>query len=90
LQENHFILLFRCRHLSCKGGERIVAGRGVDGSWLVPGSREELFRHVSLAVMPEVGDSSRPDLPTSGKHEDVPSSVELRWRSGEHQAALTS
>jgi len=22
--------------------------------------------------------------------EDVPSSVELRWRSGEHQAALTS
>jgi hypothetical protein len=23
-------------------------------------------------------------------HEDVPSSVELRWRPGEHQAALTS
>jgi hypothetical protein len=22
-------------------------------------------------------------------HEDVPSSVELRWRPGEHQAALT-
>ena len=26
----------------------------------------------------------------STHHEDVPSSVELRWRSGEHQAALTS
>jgi hypothetical protein len=23
------------------------------------------------------------------EHEDVPSSVELRWRPGEHQAALT-
>jgi hypothetical protein len=30
--------------------------------------------------------------PNSGAHmaEDVPSSVELRWRPGEHQAALTS
>ena len=41
-----------------------------------------------LAVMVEsvfVGGPSVGSLP-----EDVPSSVELRWRSGEHQAALTS
>jgi len=25
----------------------------------------------------------------SGRNEDVPNSVELRWRSGEHQAAFT-
>jgi hypothetical protein len=27
--------------------------------------------------------------PSGGSNEDVPSSVELRWRPGDHQAALT-
>ncbi len=54
-------------------------------------SVQSLFDAVGLAP-------SLPGAKCRGRHslfddaatgEDVPSSVELRWRSGEHQAALT-
>jgi hypothetical protein len=44
----------------------------------------ELFADMARTIFPTGGSLS------ARAGEDVPSSVELRWRSGEHQAALTS
>ncbi len=73
----------------------LIAGLWLDGSaWddVVP-ALEELGHQPVPLTLPGQGDGSTSatlDDQVAAVLEDVPSSVELRWRPGEHQAALTS
>ncbi len=54
---------------------------------LAPEVTRRLVRQ--FMAKPRPGETA-PGIAELSEREDVPSSVELRWRSGEHQAALTS